>query len=183
MGGVDKGLINLAGKPLIEHVIARLTLQVSGLVISANRNLKRYRHLGYPVVQDESEDYLGPLAGMASAMNLAKTPYILTVPCDCPFFPADLAVRIITSLQNSNAQLCVAHDGKNIQPVFALISCALMADIQTCLESGQRKVEAWLTAHAPAFADFSGQPMAFANINTEQDLILSEQRIRLAHSC
>lgn len=180
MCGVDKGLIELCGKPLVEHAIDRLAPQVIKLLINANRNLERYASMGYVVVQDEFTDYSGPLAGMLSALRAADTEYILTVPCDCPYIPLDLAERMMASLMHDDTMICIACDGIRIQPVFALISRALTNAIQAYLASGQRKVENCLMACKPAIVEFSDQPLAFVNINTPQQHAALEIQMSLA---
>jgi molybdenum cofactor guanylyltransferase len=100
LGGVDKGLVPLHGRPLIEHVIDALRPQVGALLISANRNRDIYASYGYPVIADVMGDYDGPLAGMLSAMRAAGTAYILTTPCDAPSIPADLARRLAEALDS-----------------------------------------------------------------------------------
>lgn len=183
MGGVDKGLIKLAGKSLVEHVITRLAPQVEDLLISANRNIQRYTSLGYTVVRDEPADYLGPLAGMLSGLRAANTEYILTVPCDCPFVPEDLAKRMMMGLACDNARLCVAYDGVQTQPAFTLVSRNLLDDIRVYLDSGQRKVGDWVMFHQPALVDFSDQPFAFVNINTPQDYAALAMRVNSSSTC
>lgn len=182
MSGVDKGLVNLAGRPFIEHVLERLRPQVNGVVISANRNIERYEALGIPVVQDGLADFPGPLAGMLSAMRMVQTPYIVTVPCDCPFIPADLVKRLLTQL-TKNTLLSVAHDGISLQPVIALIDCSLADDMECYLAQGQARVETWLRTHPFAIADFSDQPAAFININTCQEHSALENHIGLNTPC
>lgn len=181
MGGVDKGLIELSGKPLLEHVIVQIKPQVDRLIINANRNLALYAAYSLPVVCDEPGDFRGPLAGMLSAMRVADTAYILTVPCDCPLLPSDLALRMVAALKQNDAKICVAHNGQAVQPVFALIPCHLADDIRAYLASGERKLETWLARHQPALVDFSDQPQAFANINTPEDIMNMEQQLKFSN--
>jgi molybdopterin-guanine dinucleotide biosynthesis protein A len=90
MEGEDKGLIELHGRPLIDYIIAGLRPQVGGILVNANRNLERYGTFGYPVIGDMLGDYFGPLVGMATGMQAADTPLLMTVPCDSPFVPEGL---------------------------------------------------------------------------------------------
>lgn len=170
MGGSDKGLIELAGRPMIEHVLARLEPQVEALLINANRNLDRYRSYGHPVIPDREGDFHGPLAGMASAMAAAHTRYILTAPCDSPLLPHALAARALEVLQQTGADIAVAHDGERLQPVFALIPVALHSSLEHALEQQERKIDRWYGRHKVAGVDFSDDPQAFRNINTPEDL-------------
>ena len=101
MGGRDKGLQLYDGRPLAAHVLARLAPQVGAVLISANRNHAAYSALGADVVSDETQDFAGPLAGMLSGLRAAKTEYVLTVPCDSPLLPDDLALRLTAALTES----------------------------------------------------------------------------------
>lgn len=170
LGGVDKGLVEFADRPLIEHALAALAPQVRTLLISANRNRERYAVYGFPVVGDATGDYAGPLAGMLAAMQVARTEFVLTVPCDCPAPPRDLAARLHAALIEHHADAGVAHDGARVQPVFALIRCSLAPDLHAFLENGGRKTEAWLDRVHAVRVDFSDAAAAFANINTPDDL-------------
>ena len=99
MGGRDKGLVSFRGRPLVDWVIvAGLRPQVAALAINANRNEQAYAALGYPVIADRIEGFQGPLAGFASAMAAAGTPWIVTVPCDGPFLAPDLVERLCAAL-------------------------------------------------------------------------------------
>lgn len=170
----DKGLVMVEGKPLIEHVIAALQSQVGTLVISANRNREHYAEYGHPVIADSDGDYAGPLAGMASGMASATTPYILAVPCDAPRIPATLAEGLYRALTTQRADLGVVHDGTRMQPVFALLRCTLLPDLQAYLAGGGRRVDAWIAKQSAALADFSAQPEAFLNLNTPADFNILE---------
>lgn len=170
LGGVDKGLVPLQGKPLIEHVIAVLQPQVGSLLISANRNREIYSAYGFPVVADVIGDYDGPLAGMLSAMRAAGTPFILTAPCDAPRLPADLAQRLSDALAQSNAGAAVAASGGQMQPVFALLRCTLADELQKFLEAGGRGVGEWLRRLPAAVSDFPDGEGVFMNINTLEEL-------------
>lgn len=178
MNGVDKGLLEVAGKPLVEHILARLAPQVSEVMINTNRNHARYASYGLTLVADKLDGYCGPLAGMHSAMCATQTDYIVTAPCDSPLIPDNLVQRMMMTLMRENAELCTAHDGMRLQPVYTMIPRALTTDLHIYLMSGGRKVEDWLRRHRFAVADFSDQPEAFLNINTPHDHQLCEERIR-----
>lgn len=171
MGGVDKGLIELSRRPMIEHVLDRLRPQLSAIVISANRNLDTYRKYGWPVVTDAGNDYLGPLAGMVSGMEAATTPYVLTVPCDAPRLPDDLLARMHDKLRTENADIAVAHDGLQAQRAFLLMSRDLRPRIREYLDQGGRSVERWLERQRVTEVDFSDRPGAFVNVNTPADAV------------
>jgi molybdenum cofactor guanylyltransferase len=170
MAGADKGLVELAGRPLVVHVLARLRPQVGALLINANRNCAAYAALGWPLIADQLAGYQGPLAGVASAMAAAATAYIVTAPCDGPRLPPDLVERLYRALQGGAAELAVAHDGERLQPMHALLPTALLPDLQAYLAAGDRQVIRWYARHRLAEVDFSDRPEAFQNLNTPRQL-------------
>lgn len=170
MGGRDKGLLRLAGRPLAAHAVDALRSQVEALIINANRNLDAYRSLGCPVVSDDVGEFFGPLAGMLAALAAMGTSYLLTMPCDSPLLPNDYARRMRTALEREGAELSVASDGKRLQPVFALLRAELQQNLRVYLETGNRKIDRWFGQHRMAVADFSDRPEMFRNINTPEEL-------------
>jgi len=177
MGGQDKGLIELNGRPMIEYIIDALKPQVDSIVISANRNLEQYRRYGYPVVEDIMGDYFGPLVGMASGLQVCSGERILIVPCDSPFVPPVLADKLNAALLEQGADLSVANDSERMQPVFAMLRRHLLPSLLAYLDDGGRKIDTWYAEHQMALADFSDWPDAFININTPEDKTVVEQRI------
>jgi molybdopterin-guanine dinucleotide biosynthesis protein A len=178
MGGRDKGLVDFAGRPLIERVIASIEPQVGALLISANRNRERYGRYGYPVIADRMEGYQGPLAGFAAAMSAARTSWILTLPCDGPFPPPDLAQRLAAALVAQDAEIAVAREAERVQPVYALLPVALAQDLGAFLAAGERRILSWYARHRAAEADFSDRPGCFANVNsTEESRLLARQML------
>ena len=169
MGGQDKGLLEFNGLPLIEILSAELERQTVASIINANRNLDRYQAFGLPVISDRLENYQGPLAGFASAMDSVDTDFILTLPCDGPVLAADYVARFIASQQQSGAAICVAFDGERLQPVHALIRVDLRASLNRFLDSGDRKIDRWYALHDFAQTDFSDCRDMFRNINTPSD--------------
>lgn len=170
LGGVDKGLVPLRGRPLVEYVIEVLRPQVGCLLISANRNRETYAAYGVPVVADTVGEYYGPLAGMLAALRAAATEFILTVPCDSPAPPPDLAARLGAVLAQARTDICVVSVGGRLQPVFALLRRACADRLQEYLASGGREAGEWMRREHAAVADFSDQAEAFANINTGAEL-------------
>ena len=169
MGGQDKGQIKLNDQPLIEYVIEAIRPQVATILINANRHHDFYAQYGYPVLSDRLQDYQGPLAGFSTGMHAATTSYIVTVPCDGPLLAPDLVERLITALQDKNAELAVAHDGHRLQPVYALIPVSLLTSLDAFLVSGERKIDRWYAQHVMAMADFSDAAQTFLNVNTPED--------------
>ena len=174
MGGQDKGQLILNGRPLIEYVLEAIEPQVKTILINANRHQAEYARYGYSVIPDALQGYQGPLAGFASGMRAATTPYIVTLPCDGPFSAPDLVARLAAALQNMHADIAVAHDGERLQPVYALLPTKLQSNLEDFLASGERKIDRWYAQHNMAFADFADATQTFQNINTPQD----QQRIQ-----
>lgn len=170
MGGRDKGLIELRGKTLVELTCARLQPQVTGVLISANRNLDRYRELGFPVHADDSGGFLGPLAGIATLLAIVQTPYLVTVPCDTPEFPTDLVSALRDRQIESGADVVVTHDGEQRQFLFALYRRELAEQAERALASGERAVWRWHEKLEVAECAFPGAAQAFANVNSEADI-------------
>jgi molybdopterin-guanine dinucleotide biosynthesis protein A len=182
MGGVDKGLQTFHGAPLAWHALTRLQQQqgdwIGACMINANRHIAVYEGFGVPVWPDVLPDYPGPLAGMLTALVHADTPYVLTVPCDSPRYPLDLAERLCKALIAEQAELALAvapdDDGTpRPQPVFCLLSATLLESLQAFVAGGGRKIDRWTAQHRCALVPFdqSGDdPLAFANVNTLDEL-------------
>jgi molybdopterin-guanine dinucleotide biosynthesis protein A len=169
MGGLDKGLVELAGRPMIEWVLEALRPQVGPLMINANRNPDIYSRYAVEVISDVIEGYLGPLAGVASALPLATTPYLMTVPCDTPLLPGDLAPRLLEALRHDKARIAAAHDGERLQPVFMLVERDLADDLQQYLREGGRKIDTWFARHRLAEVDLSDRRDCFVNVNDPEE--------------
>lgn len=170
MGGADKGLLELAGRPLASRVAAALEPQSAHLLVNANRNLDRYRALGHPLVQDALGDHWGPLAGVLAGLEAAPTELVLTAPCDAPCPAPDLAARLLAALEEGGAELAVADDGRRVQPVFALLRRELAGPLRGWLEAGGRGVGAWQATRRRALADCRDIAPSFANLNTPGEL-------------
>lgn len=169
MGGVDKGLVELGGRAMVEYVMDALRPQTTRMLINANRSLDRYERYGVTVVRDQQEGFLGPLAGIASMMAAADTEWLLTSPCDSPQVPADLGPRLWQAIIRDGAEIGVAHSGERLEPVFALLRCDLRGDLEAYLASGERKIDRWYHRRRMASADFSDCPEMFVNVNTLSD--------------
>lgn len=187
MGGIDKGLVTLAGKPMVQWVFDVLAPQVDQVIVNANRNHEVYGALASPgvhtsVVPDVRQGFLGPLSGMSSAMTAiananaqsnsdaddsTDSEWIVTVPCDSPFLPNDLVSRLRNS--SDGADIVTCHDGERLQPVFSLIRVSLLSSLDEFLDAGERKIDRWFASQRHATSDFSHTPETFININTEQE--------------
>ena len=170
MGGVDKGLVLLDGRPMVAHVLARLVPQVGEVLVNANQNLDRYRALGHPVVQDEVGGFAGPLAGLHAGLTRATREFAVTVPCDSPFLPESLVRRLAEALEREGAQLAVAKTFDQPHPVFALVRRDTLASLAAFLERGGRKIDAWYAGLKVVETHFDDEADAFRNINTAAEL-------------
>ena len=170
MNGVDKGLVMLQQKPLIAHVVARLKPQVDEIFINANREIAQYEAFGLPVLKDENEEFIGPLAGFSLGLQRAKHDYVLTVPCDSPLLPLDLAERLLSGMAVSRADIAVASSDENSHPVFCLMKKSVLPNLQAYIVSGERRVSAWQKSQKYIEVDFSDCSEAFTNLNTFDDL-------------
>lgn len=173
MGGVDKGLQLHLGIPLALHALNRLRPQVSALMLNANRNLESYAAMGVAVWPDESADFSGPLAGMLAGLAHCSTPYLATVPCDSPNFPADLVERLARELSACGGDMATAYtrEGTELhaQPVFCLMKVSLRDSLRDFIASGERKTGLFAARHRGARVVFD-DPAAFANANTPSEL-------------
>ncbi|MGD2118704.1 MAG: molybdenum cofactor guanylyltransferase MobA [Chromatiales bacterium] len=173
MGGRDKALLEIDGKPMIEHSLELFQSNFARILISANRNLQQYAAYGLPVLTDETED-AGPLAGLQAAMRRCDTPYLLVTPCDTPRIDLAISERLLAAAHASEAAILVAHDGERLQMLHALFNLnprhQLLASLTDYLNQGERRVESWYRQQAFASVDCSAQASAFVNINTPDDL-------------
>jgi molybdenum cofactor guanylyltransferase len=169
MGGSDKGLLAFDGQPMAGRIFDRLRPQVGRILINANRNLNIWKNYGVPVVSDVIGGFSGPLAGMHAAMTVCTTPWLMTVPCDSPFIPQNLVQQLMDRIVESGADVAVVQAAGRLQPVFALIRCELLSNLEQYLQSGGRKIEAWFNSVHSVVVNFEDSA-AFININTPDEL-------------
>lgn len=170
MGGVDKGLQVMRGKPLVQWVIERFAPQVEELLINANQNLDRYGGFGYRVIPDEIPGFAGPLAGLHRALSEARHERLATVPCDSPFLPEDLVSRLASAMDARGADLAVAKTGEQAHPVFCLCRKTVLGSLTDFLAAGGRKIDAWYARVKTVEVSFDDVAAAFSNINTREEL-------------
>ena len=174
MGGADKGLQPLRGEPLALHALRRLRPQVGPLLVSANRNLDQYASFGAPVLTDPLPDHPGPLGGVLAGLRAARTDWLLTVPCDTPAFPLDLARQLAAAATRRDARVVLAasrdaNGHLQRQPVFCLLRVALEPALAEFVMSGGRGLNHWASTHDADVVCFD-PPEAFTNANTLEDL-------------
>lgn len=170
MGSLDKGLQLLQGKPMVQWALERLQPQVDAILINANRNVERYGAFGIDIITDQYPDFAGPLAGLHAALSASTTPLVVTAPCDSPFLPGDLVVRLHAELSAQGADLAVARTFDRTHPVFCLCRQGLLPHLAAFLTSGQRKFGAWQSLLKVAEVSFDDCSANFENINTIDEL-------------
>lgn len=175
MGGTDKALLPLSGRPLVSHVQDRLEPQVERLALSANGPADRLGFTGLPVLPDHVSQ--GPLSGILAALDWAEgADAVVSCAVDTPFLPCDLVPRLWLAGEGG---LAVAECGGRIHPVCALWPRAIAPDLRTFLASGGARMMEFCDRLGAAHARFApGAPDPFLNLNTPEDLALAEQTLR-----
>jgi len=173
MGNVDKGFVELDGRPLVAHVIERFAPQVHALIINANQNAGRYAAFGFPVVADAIGGFAGPLAGLHAGLTAARTPFVATCPCDSPFLPTDLVTRLSGAFDAQPIDIAVVRTFAQPHPVFALARRSLLPHLAQFLGAGGRKIDAWYASLPMTEVAFDDDADAFRNINTPAELAAS----------
>ena len=182
MGGGDKNLRMLGGRTILERIIAVARPQVDALVLNANGDPARFAGFGLPVAADVVEGYAGPLAGVLTGLDWARTnapgaQWVASFATDAPFIPTDLVARLMAAVEREGADLaCARSDGRD-HPVFGLWPVRLADDLRRAMvEEGLRKVDVWTARHRLAVADFSTDPVdPFFNTNRPEDLDEAER--------
>ena len=191
MGGGDKGLLDIAGRPMLAHVIERLKPQVGPMVINANGDPARFARFGLPVVPDTIGGFVGPLAGVLAGMRWAaeaapRARAIVTVSTDAPFLPRDLVSRLRAAVADRPTAVALASSGGELHPVIGLWPLALAEDLEAALTTGVRKVLHWTDRHGTVpvefpFLEIGGRTVdPFFNANTPAEL--EEARAMLAET-
>ena len=168
MGGVDKGLQPLHGRPMVAAVIARLAPQVDEIIINANQNLDAYARFGHRVVPDAIGGFAGPLAGLHAGLGAATHELAVTAPCDSPFLPLDLVSRLQKALKQND--LAVAKTADQPHPVFSLVRVSVLDHLGKFLQAGGRKIDVWYSTLNIIEVPFDDESDAFRNINTREEL-------------
>ena len=180
MGGGDKPLRTLGGRPLLAHVLERVAPQVAAVVLNANGDPVRFAAYGLPVVPDGLPDHPGPLAGVLAALDWAAEarpdlPWVLSVPGDCPFLPHDLAARLHAAREAAGVPLACARSGGQAHPPVGLWPVALREELRAALLAGERRIDRWTARFGCAHADWPAGPVdPFFNANAPEDLAEAE---------
>ncbi len=185
MGGGDKCLLELAGKPLLARVIERLKPQTSDLVLNANGDLERFSKFHLPTIADPVEDFAGPLAGVLAGFTWAReyapeARWIATAATDTPFFPENLVETLLSATKGQYPAIALASSNERMHPVFGLWPTALADDLHSALEGGTRKVLDWTDRHITVTAPFTDVQIGsvsidpFFNANKPDDMAHAE---------
>ena len=181
MGGGDKALKLLAGRPILAHVVDRLHGQCDDLLLNANGDPARLAGFGLPVVADTVPDFAGPLAGILAgldwiAIHRPQTGWLLSVAADTPFIPGDLAARLHQARTVAGTPLACAASGGRQHHAIGLWPVALREDLRRALAAGERRLGRWTPGHGVAVAEWSIEPIdPFFNINTPEELAEAER--------
>ncbi len=177
MGGQDKGLITLAGRPMVEHVLQTVKPLVDRCVINANRNLDAYAEFGVPVITDRLAGHLGPLAGLSAGIESLDTDLVLMCPCDSPFLQGDLCRSLIKACIDEDVDLVVPHDGERVQPVFLVVQRRVKSSLDDFLAAGERKIDRWFEQLTIKQLPAAGFGESFRNINTDEERVRAESEL------
>jgi molybdopterin-guanine dinucleotide biosynthesis protein A len=186
MGGGDKPMRQIAGRTILDRVIARLEPQCEELILNANGDPARFATFGLPVIADTVENFPGPLAGILAALdwvaiNRPDVEFMLSAAADCPFLPRDLVARLHRARAEQNAQLAVAASGGQSHPVIGLWCVALREDLRHALVvEDVRKIDRWTARYRLATETWPAEPLdPFFNANTMDDIAEAERLAEL----
>jgi len=182
MGGGDKGLAMLGGRPILERVIERARPQVSELIINANGDADRFAEYGLPVVPDVIGDFSGPLAGVLTGMewtaeNVPGVPWMASFATDAPFVPLDLVERMSAAVIEAGGDMACAKSAGRTHPVFGLWPVAKASDLRRAMiDDDMRKIDRWTARYNLIEVDFADVPFdPFFNINAPDNLAEAER--------
>ena len=188
MDGNDKALIPIGDQTLLEIIVKRLERQTTKIAINTNSNSHNYTSLGLPILNDEIKGFLGPLAGVFTAMKWAKNigyEEVATVAVDTPMFPENLLKKLYQEMKVSNSDVIFASSvakneyKKALQPVFGLWKTNLLNDLKSEIEKGVRKVTLWSAKHKASTVCFSHELIdPFFNVNTPDDILLLKEYLK-----
>ncbi|MDC3316184.1 molybdenum cofactor guanylyltransferase [Candidatus Thioglobus sp.] len=169
MDGMDKGLVEFRGLPLIAHVTSVIESKVDRIFISANRSFDAYSFYG-EVIEDDLVGFQGPLAGISKALKVCSTDYLIVLPCDSPLVDSQLVDELINKMEQRDADICVAHDGSIMHATFALMKSNLNNSLEQFLDEGGRKMALWYRQQKLERVDVSDRLVVLTNLNKPEDL-------------
>jgi molybdenum cofactor guanylyltransferase len=182
MGGGDKCLRPVQGRPMLAHIVERARGQVAALALNANGDPRRFAEFGLPVIADSIADFAGPLAGVLAGLDwaaaaIAGCSHVATFPGDAPFLPHDLVRQLAAALADGHYDLACASAAGRAHPVFGLWPVGLREDLRAAVtEEGLRKVDLWTARHRRVTVEFSARPIdPFFNANRPEDVAEAER--------
>lgn len=182
MGGGDKSLRLLAGKPILAHIIDGIRPQVGPVLLNANGDPDRFAAFGLPVAADVVEGFAGPLAGILTGLewisaNAPGCSHAVSLPTDAPFAPADLVARLAAAIEDEGADIGCARSGGRTHPVVGLWPVSLAGALREALvDRDIRKIDRWTAEYRVAYADWPAEPVdPFFNVNRPEDLAAAEE--------
>ncbi len=189
MGGKDKGWISFNQQPLITHVLSRLSPQVTRVIISANRELDRYKSLGALVVVDEefrnknniNPSFQGPISGIIAALRQVTTSHAVIVPVDAPLLPESLVKTLLEPLsmpESSVSPLTLINDGERTQPLFGLYKQSLLRSLEEYYQAGNRRLMEWCCLQSPHIIQAPQLQSSFINLNSQENLSALESSLK-----
>jgi molybdenum cofactor guanylyltransferase len=190
MGGGDKTLRLLGGRPLLDHVVERVRPQVAALVLNANGDPARFKSFGLPSVADSVPDFAGPLAGILAGLDWTATnrpdcPLVASIASDSPFLPSDLVARLYRGMTDAGADLACAASRGQSHPVIGLWPVRLREALRwAVVDEGIRKVDVWTGRYRLATVPFDDEPDGvdpFFNANRPEDLDRAEALLLRRH--
>lgn len=174
MGGMDKGLLSLQGKPLVLHVAERLCRQTASIILNCNRNQQDYQALGLTTISDQTPEFLGPAAGLAAALKATHTPYALVVSVDTPFIPLDLAQHLSGAI-TQKTPIAIVDDGQQMQYLTALVNTSILPQLEKALAAGNLAMKRIQREIGVSAVQYCPTPESYMNINTPEDLAVANE--------
>lgn len=169
MNGVNKALVPFLGRPMLAQVIERLAPQVNQILVNTNQDFDQFKPFDFPLISDETTEFAGPLAGLHVGLKASQDEWVLSVPCDSPLLPKDLAKRLLDAVQTQQADIAIAKTDVQNHPVFCLCKKSLCDDLAAYLKQGGRKVREWQRLHQCVEVHFEDE-YNFSNVNTFDEL-------------
>lgn len=176
MNGVDKGFVELNGKPMIRHILDNLGSGFKQTMISTNRVNAAYRELGCDLIADKLTGSLGPLAGIHAGLCEAKTKLVFVVPCDTPYISKEVCQRLYHALETERGLMAVAYDGQRLHATVAVIDVSVRKKLEHYLLHGGRRMMSWYKEQAAIEVDCADLKPSFININTLTELERIQQK-------
>ena len=175
IGGGIKSFIEFNNKYLFDRIFERIKPQVNQVLVNCNIPDKRLIKYNLKILKDIKTGYLGPLAGIHSALNWVnkyqqKTKWIITIPGDTPFIPENLVTRIKAKI-SKNTKIILAQSNNKTHPAIGAWHASLLDSLDEQLDRGVRKILSWAELHTIEYVNYSFDEYdPFFNINHKEDI-------------